>query len=175
MKNLMLMTFCFLLMVSSCKCNNGNEAETMTGEMQTTETGENGMNDENVVQQSMDSLTAELRRMFNVKDYTEAEVKEYRRVHDEKDWGDVAGYYPEGSLRVLDTVDIKYLSDWGHSVMLNEIYARHGKIFENEELQQHFNDQNWYHPQKKDVTQELSDIEKQNVEFLKNNKIEHVF
>lgn len=80
----------------------------------------------------------------------------------------IAGYYPEGSQRRLTDDDIKFLSAWGHEVMLNEIYARHGMIFKDEQLKRHFASQGWYHPESANVYQRLSGIEKQNIAFLIN-------
>ncbi|MBS1780358.1 MAG: YARHG domain-containing protein [Bacteroidetes bacterium] len=84
----------------------------------------------------------------------------------------MAGYYPEGSQRRLTDDDIKFLSPWGHEVMLNEIYARHGMIFKDEQLKRHFASQGWYHPESANVYQKLSGIEKQNIAFLINTSKE---
>lgn len=47
----------------------------------------------------------------------------------------------------------------------NEIFARHGYIFDDQHLQDYFNNQSWYVPQTKNVS--LSSIEQANVNFLK--------
>jgi hypothetical protein len=80
------------------------------------------------------------------------------------------GYYPEGSERKLTQYDIQFLSVWGHKVMLNEIYARHGMIFKDDALQRHFKEQKWYKPMSYNVFSQLSKTEKQNVTFLINNE-----
>ena len=50
-------------------------------------------------------------------------------------------------------------------LMRNEIYARHGYIFQDEKLQAYFDRKNWYHRVSRDV--KLNDIEQYNVNALK--------
>lgn len=84
----------------------------------------------------------------------------------------ITGFYPEGSQRKLTVYDIQYLSTWGHAVMLNEIYARHGMIFTDEALNKHFKRQKWYKPVSKNIFQSLTPVEKENITFLINHPIE---
>ena len=51
--------------------------------------------------------------------------------------------------------------------MRNEIYARHGFIFQNTEMKNYFSTQPWYSPLNNDVNGILSVIEKKNIEFIK--------
>ena len=54
-------------------------------------------------------------------------------------------------------------------LLRNEIFARHGYIFADKELQSFFERQSWYHPVTRDVGEiQLSEIEQQNVMLLKN-------
>ena len=85
------------------------------------------------------------------------------------DWGTVPGYYPEGSTRPLDESDTKYLTKWGHKVMMNEIYARHGMIFADPDLKEHFMSFAWYKPSSNNVDGELTALEKENITFLMNH------
>lgn len=110
-----------------------------------------------------------LMRLYRYDVYTPVEIRTYRVKHNETDWGTTAGYYPEGSNRALTQEDVKYLTDWGHKVMLNEIYARHGKKFTDTELKQHFATQGWYTAEDADVQAELTSTEKANIAFLQNN------
>jgi hypothetical protein len=51
--------------------------------------------------------------------------------------------------------------------MRNEIYARHGKIFNTVEPQQYFKQKSWYKPEKAYIYEsELSEIEKHNISFI---------
>ena len=51
-------------------------------------------------------------------------------------------------------------------IMRNEILARHGFIFKSKEWNDYFGRNKWYEPAKKDVSSELSDIEKMNIELI---------
>ena len=58
-------------------------------------------------------------------------------------------------------------------MVINEIYARHGYIFKSKELQEFFEERSWYNPVTNDMSQidnELNDIEKYNISFLKQAK-----
>lgn len=111
---------------------------------------------------------------YNLDNYTPEQVKEHREMQKQYADGKLHGYYPEASTRLLTEDDIKYLTEWGHKVMLNEIYARHGKVFTTQDLIDHFNTQTWYKGDKTKVTDLLTDIEQQNVEFLNNHPAEHI-
>ena len=52
-------------------------------------------------------------------------------------------------------------------LMRNYIFARRGYIFESEDLKEYFEQFSWYVPLYYDVTPRLSDIEKYNVNFIK--------
>ena len=51
-------------------------------------------------------------------------------------------------------------------IMRNEILARHGFIFKSKKWNDYFGRNKWYEPAKKDVSSELSDIEKMNIELI---------
>lgn len=170
MKNVLLISFFSILLIASCQCNDGNDG--MKDDTDTTAINED-VTSANSDEQSTDySAQAEERMMlmFDRNNYTDEQIREYRKLHDEMDWGDAPGYYPEGSTRPLTNDDVKYLTEWGHSVMLNEIYARHGKIFQDDDLKEHFNTQDWYTAKHDNVQDMLTEIEKQNITFLNNNK-----
>lgn len=171
MKQLLSLTFCAFLLIASCKCN--NDADKMDEAADTTA----------VTDLNTDGTTAgdntgttyslseeEFRRMYNIDGYSNDEVRRFREMHDEMDWGNVPGFYPEGSTRPLDESDTKYLTKWGHSVMLNEIYARHGMEFTDDDLRSHFSRFEWYNPRFSDVQSKLTELEKQNIEFLHNHQ-----
>ncbi|HAX61080.1 MAG TPA: hypothetical protein DCX95_00755 [Elusimicrobia bacterium] len=52
-------------------------------------------------------------------------------------------------------------------IVRNEIYARHGYIFKSPELKQQFESKNWYKPNPNFSEKELNQIEKRNVQYLK--------
>lgn len=51
-------------------------------------------------------------------------------------------------------------------LMRNAIFARHGYIFKDQDLQSYFSGFSWYNPVSRDVSAKLSSIEKANVEFI---------
>ena len=52
-------------------------------------------------------------------------------------------------------------------IMRNEIFARHGQIFQTARYRDYFNAQAWYKGTLNDATGLLSEIERQNVEQIK--------
>ena len=78
-----------------------------------------------------------------------------------------AGLYPEGSQRYLSEGDVAYLSKRDLKIMRNEIFARHGYIFKTNDMMEYFNSQSWYKPLYNDVTNYLSKMEVENVNFIK--------
>jgi hypothetical protein len=85
----------------------------------------------------------------------------------EKTSGRVPGIYPEGSTRLLSPDDVMGKSPWELKIMKNEIYARHGYIFKTPELKSYFESQAWYRPMYDDVTNIISNIERENAAFIK--------
>lgn len=54
---------------------------------------------------------------------------------------------PDSSSRYLTEAEIAALDDNSLRIAINEIYARHGRMFKDENLQNYFNSKSWYHPQ----------------------------
>ena len=75
------------------------------------------------------------------------------------------GLFPFTSTRKLTYSDIAHLSDYELKIMRNEIYARHGYIFQSKDMKQYFSKQSWYRPTTTNV--QLSSIEQYNVNFIK--------
>lgn len=79
---------------------------------------------------------------------------------------------PYSDTRYLTEGDVAGLSEDEIRIALNEIYARHGRIFQSEDLNAHFSSKSWYEP--KYSAEEFSaiessimnDYEKKNIEFL---------
>lgn len=82
-----------------------------------------------------------------------------------------AGDYilPESNTRYLTEEDIAGLSNEELELARNEIYARHGRIFDTDEIREYFESKSWYDgtisPEDFDYSV-LSDIERANVNFL---------
>ena len=77
---------------------------------------------------------------------------------------------PDSSSKQLTYEDIQYLS--GNELLLarNEIYARHGRIFDDTDIRAYFESQPWYNGtiEPKNFSENLlSELEKNNVAFIK--------
>lgn len=83
-----------------------------------------------------------------------------------------AGTYlvPASSTREVDASDLEGLSDWELCLARNEIYARHGRMFNNAEIQAYFDGQDWYEPvfapADFDERAQLSDLELANIDTI---------
>lgn len=76
---------------------------------------------------------------------------------------------PESSTRLLSASDIAGLSKEQLRIARNEIYARHGRLFTTEELQQYFNSKSWYRgtiSASSFSESMLSQIEKDNIKLI---------
>ena len=81
--------------------------------------------------------------------------------------GSFPGSFPMGSERQLTFNDISGLSKSNLRLLRNEIYARHGYIFNSKDLKDYFSSQNWYQARYGDVSSMLSNIELKNIELIK--------
>ncbi len=79
---------------------------------------------------------------------------------------------PESSNRLYSEAEVSGLSAWELSVARNEIYARHGRGFADQELAAYFASQSWYRqrytPEQFDALSPspLNDVERANAEML---------
>lgn len=108
----------------------------------------------NVLESSWESSTAKVKpKYFDLKP---------QQCRYQRDVGD----YPAGSQRLLKDDDLQIPAeelDW----MRNEIYARHGYSFANKEIATNFADYNWYMPCSTNVENQLTQIEKTNIQRIK--------
>lgn len=77
---------------------------------------------------------------------------------------------PYSSSRYLTYDDVRHLSSKELRLARNEIYARHGRLFKDDELQRYFNSKSWYfgRVRSEDFTDSmLSAVEKANIEFIR--------
>lgn len=76
---------------------------------------------------------------------------------------------PDSSTRIISESEISNLTKEELRLARNEIYARHGRKFQDEELQKYFDSKSWYRGtiEPKDFTDNmLSDIEKNNKDLI---------
>lgn len=77
--------------------------------------------------------------------------------------------FPDSDIRKLTSTDLTYLSKEQLKIARNEIYARHGHIFQTKDMQAYFSKQSWYR-ENLYFTGKLTDIETYNVELIKSRE-----
>ena len=77
---------------------------------------------------------------------------------------------PDSATRLYSADELSGLSNWQLYVARNEIYARHGRMFQRQDLQDYFNAQSWYtplySPEQFDSMGLLSSTEQQNASTI---------
>ena len=83
--------------------------------------------------------------------------------------------WPWTSQRPVTIQDLSQLSPWELVLMRNEIYARHGWVFQRVDLQNYFGQQSWYRPKgtlanreagNRLAEAEMSALERQNIKAI---------
>lgn len=82
----------------------------------------------------------------------------------------VDGIYPQASQRILNSSDISGLDADDLKIMRNEIFARHGYIFETSDMKAYFERQTWYQGRFQNIESKLTPIEKNNIQLIKNQE-----
>jgi hypothetical protein len=77
------------------------------------------------------------------------------------------GKYEFASKRLLTQQDLDGYSQLELKIMRNEIFARYGYIFKTSDMKSHFGAQSWYRPSSADVMKMLTQVEKKNIELIK--------
>ncbi len=75
----------------------------------------------------------------------------------------------DSNTRIISESELKGLSEWECRIARNEIYARHGRKFKDEELQSYFNAKDWYHgtiEPDRFTENMLSDVEMKNRDLI---------
>ena len=80
---------------------------------------------------------------------------------------DISGRFPQASERLLSSSDLSGLSKYDLKIMRNEIFARHGYIFQTNDMKNYFQNQFWYSPQYNNVNSKLTNIERENIALIK--------
>lgn len=75
--------------------------------------------------------------------------------------------FPDADLRYIDEYELKDLTAYSCRIARNEIYARHGRVFKDKELQEYFNSKSWYYPDK-NANIKLNKYETENVNTILN-------
>ena len=82
---------------------------------------------------------------------------------------------PDSDIRLYTAEEIQQLNDYELFVAINEMYARHGRIFTDPDLSQYFESLSWYSPQFSPEEYEasapsFSETEQGNLETLVNER-----
>ncbi|MCU5681297.1 YARHG domain-containing protein [Bacillus wiedmannii] len=77
--------------------------------------------------------------------------------------------FPDSDIRKLTSAELTYLSKEQLKIARNEIYARHGNIFQTKDMQAYFSKQSWYR-ENPYFTGKLTDIETYNIELIKSRE-----
>ena len=110
------------------------------------------------------------RELVQQKEISDKLLKEKNRTSNNSNNGSSGyspGIFPQASDRYLSNSDVYALSQWDLKIMRNEIFARHGYIFQTDEMRDYFSRKSWYDPKYYDVNNMLSNLEKENVALIK--------
>lgn len=75
-------------------------------------------------------------------------------------------YEKNASVELLDKNFVSNLTKADIYILRNSIFARHGFAFRDKQLRMYFEDYDWYMPVFGDVKDDLTEIEKQNIDLL---------
>ncbi|MGI0534819.1 YARHG domain-containing protein [Bacillus pfraonensis] len=78
-------------------------------------------------------------------------------------------FFPDSHIRKLTSAELNFLTKEQLRIARNEIYARHGHIFQTKDMQAYFLRQSWYR-ENPYYTGELNDVETYNVELIKSKE-----
>lgn len=87
--------------------------------------------------------------------------------------GNISGDFPFTALQPMTCGQIEHFTRKELRLMRNEIYARHGMRFRSADLQKHFEAKAWYTPTTDDVSEQLSEIERINIEMIRQIEKRH--
>ncbi len=76
-------------------------------------------------------------------------------------------YILASDTQVITEIDLSKLNDTELKYAYEEIFARHGKIYSDTNFEKYFNAQGWYTPNPSFSENDLSDIERENANYIK--------
>lgn len=129
--------------------------EKIDGEWMLTGYEYRGDMDQSIEMTDVADFAAETSKDFGVKGW-----KEYK-------WDGTAGEYPQATDKKLTEKDLEGISKKEARMMRNEIFARHGHVFESKDLKDYFEGQPWYFPLRKVEPKELTETERENIKLIK--------
>ena len=138
-----------------------------------------GKENKKVSERDINEYKKQIKDMEN--DVTSEESSEDLDYYDDSDLSEDSDNYsdsseeneyvlPDSAKRKLKKSDLKGLSKEELRIARNEIYARHGRMFDDQKLQKYFDSQSWYEgtvPASEFSEDVLSSVEKKNVAFIR--------
>ena len=107
---------------------------------------------------------------YDDSDYDDSDYED-EDDYDDSDYDDTEYVFPNSDTRKLTKADVRGLSAEELRIGRNEIYARHGRKFNDQQLQDYFDAQSWYYgyiePDDFIDSQELSKLERRNANFIR--------
>ncbi|MGE9943240.1 YARHG domain-containing protein [Bariatricus sp. SGI.161] len=98
--------------------------------------------------------------------FSDDELENFKEVVDPSEY-----IFPDSDSKYLSEDEVRQVTVDKLKIGRNEIYARHGVVFESEELQTYFKERSWYKEKISfndfNADAELNDFEKKNVELIK--------
>lgn len=136
--------------------------------------------DEDILEQRYNEAVATLASLEFVKEVPASDISELNSSNPYSymdDYGYDSGYYsgngdyiiPDSHILYLTEDDLVGLSEYELYLARNEIYARHGRKFQNDDLNSYFNSKSWYYPtiEPDDFSDSmLSQIERDNLQTI---------
>ena len=115
-------------------------------------------------QNSLEGLLSdnELKNIFFIK-AMEAEI-----ILEKNSKNNFSNIWEKGVNNKLRNIDLNNLNSHELYYLRNEFYARHGYIFVSERLNKYFSAQPWYSGKSKNVNNKITNIEKYNIELIRN-------
>lgn len=150
------------------------ESDEIAAEMEKTENDyQEALASDSKLENMVNEMTSIVKEF--AEEYLHSPEEENSADHGEDDWTDYeeennAYILPDSSDRELTEEDLQGLSKEQLRLARNEIYARHGRIFQDETLKTYFEAQDWYVgsilPEDFSDTEILTDLELDNANFI---------
>jgi len=110
----------------------------------------------------------------NYTDYDIDNSSEYTAEYEDESWNDMSEYIlPYSDYEYVEQEQLKRLSKEELRIARNEIFARHGRIFNDDALRAYFESKSWYYPEfepdefDSQMESILNEVEKENVQLIK--------
>lgn len=136
--------------------------------------------EEDIVEENTEKSTEESTVESTTEEYI-TEVTTEESVVSEKDTEDKEGdtedefIFPDSDKRMLLKSELEGKNEWECKIGRNEIFARRGKIFDDPELQEYFENCSWYEGKNSqyEYSEYISEIEAYNVQLIREYENEH--